>query len=271
MSDVVASSPRPLDSDSSRPEFFPNTFSGSLNTSGMLHLRTVIPPTSVTNSPREESTTVSVDRIVAVKCTWTWEPGCAAGAPAEASRSMYFFKPGARVVIVTLARAGNCALSFDANFGILKTWGIPKLASFGDPQRGRTWSAMSNKRCPHGKQKGDCAACTPCPHGVVARLCTECSGCPHGRQKNLCLDCVPCSHGKVKHNCAVCNPCPHDRLKSKCKECNGCVHGKLRFEYSKCNPCPHGRLKGHCGECNPCPHGKLKSRARSATVALTEG
>ena len=33
---------------------------------------------------------------------------------------------------------------------------------------------MACNPCPHGKQKGKCAACNPCPHGKVKSDCAAC-------------------------------------------------------------------------------------------------
>jgi len=122
---------------------------------------------------------------------------------------------------------------------------------------------MGGKRCPHSKQKRNCAACNPCPHGKLKQGCAACNPCLHGKLKQGCAACNPCLHGKLKQGCAECNPCQHGKVKNNCMECNGCPHGKLKYFCAVCNPCPHGKRKDSCAECNPCPHGKLKRQLRA--------
>ena len=120
----------------------------------------------------------------------------------------------------------------------------PEAHSTKTPSRARgaglEWKSLE---CPHGRDKYQCAVCTPCPHGKV---------------KGSCAECTPCPHGKVKRKCTVCNGCSHGKSKYSCLECNPCSHGKRKDICAECNPCPHGKGKRSCVDCTCCPHELMK-------------
>ena len=74
---------------------------------------------------------------------------------------------------------------------------------------------MGHTQCRHGKQKFNCAKCTPCPHGKLKGSCTACTFCPHG---------------KVSHNCSTCTPCPHRKVKRKCAACKSARAGQAEIK-----------------------------------------
>ena len=74
-------------------------------------------------------------------------------------------------------------------------------------RRARTMG-RTRKRCPHGREKHNCAECNPCPHGKVKYGCVGCNPCPHGKTKSFCAHCKPCPHERVKYNCLKCWSAP---------------------------------------------------------------
>ena len=46
---------------------------------------------------------------------------------------------------------------------------------------GRPLAMGKKKRCRHGKEKHDCAACNPCPHGKHKRKCVACKAAREGQ------------------------------------------------------------------------------------------